>query len=193
MNIQQRIDQFITEGGAARVELRDGIDGVVFLDENEFIPFGDLDYNDKLGFFQISRFPDQRGGGIHFSTLTYNVASSPDYRMWALLPDDDTDALLIGEWGAVVRAYHALKRLVESGQADEETDEYDERLGKPWLSISEASERFDVPIQTIQSAIYRHEIHHATQAKPGSPWRFPQSAFLSWLSHRPKPGPKPGR
>lgn len=36
-----------------------GVEGIRFLDENEFIPFDDLAYNSEFGFFKKSQFPDE--------------------------------------------------------------------------------------------------------------------------------------
>lgn len=60
MNIHESIQQYIDEGGMGRLATVDGRDGVVFLDENEFIPFDDLGYNRDLGYFRLSAFPQQK-------------------------------------------------------------------------------------------------------------------------------------
>lgn len=36
-----------------------GVEGIRFLDENEFIPFFDLAYNSEIGFFKKSDFPNE--------------------------------------------------------------------------------------------------------------------------------------
>lgn len=58
MTILEHIKQSIAGGMPARLEIHDGKPGVLFLDEYEFIPLDDLNYNEKMGYFQISLFPD---------------------------------------------------------------------------------------------------------------------------------------
>lgn len=55
--ILEHIKQSIVDGLAARLEIQDGEPGVTFLDEGEFIPFADLNYNQEYGYFRISEFP----------------------------------------------------------------------------------------------------------------------------------------
>lgn len=55
--IIDHIRQSITEGMPARLDIRKGEQGVLFLDENEFISLDDLNYNSQLGYFRISQFP----------------------------------------------------------------------------------------------------------------------------------------
>lgn len=58
MDIQEHVKEFIVNGGRAEVVNRDGVDGVLFFDEVEFIPFTDLNYNNEYGYYKISLFPD---------------------------------------------------------------------------------------------------------------------------------------
>lgn len=58
MDIQEHVKEFITNGGRAEVINRDGMNGVLFFDEVEFIPFTDLNYNNEYGYYKISQFPD---------------------------------------------------------------------------------------------------------------------------------------
>lgn len=60
MTIQEMIEQHIQQYGtaAAVVATVDDIEGVIFMDEGEFIPFYDLGYNRELGFYRLSLFPD---------------------------------------------------------------------------------------------------------------------------------------
>ncbi len=199
MNIQVLIKEFIRDGGPATLTTQNGESGVTFTDENEFIPFGNLGYNRELGFYKISLFPDEHNeGGINFSTVSFlDNDGDGQYREWAILVDDLTDGFVIGEWGEVTQLYAALKRLVETGQADEETHHLDERLGIVWLSVSEAAEFANSRLSTVISerairyACERDEIFKAE--KKGKEWRFPQPIFLNWMRNRPKPGPKKGQ
>lgn len=57
--IEVMIRKFVFEGGQACVIVENGDQaGVMFLDDMEFIPFADLGYNQQLGFYQLSAFPD---------------------------------------------------------------------------------------------------------------------------------------
>ena len=50
------------QSGNARLEYRQGKQGVLFLDEQQFIPLDDLAYSSDLGLYQKSKFPGwQRG------------------------------------------------------------------------------------------------------------------------------------
>ena len=196
MNIQVLIREFISGDGPATLTTQNGEAGVTFTDENEFIAFGDLGYNKELGFYRISRFPDEPNeAGVNFSTVSFLDDDGDGlYREWAILVDDLTDGFVIGKWGEVTQFYASLKRLIETGQADEETHHLDERLGVVWISVTEASEfanyRLDTVIseRAIRYACERGEIFKAE--KQGKEWRFPWRTFLNWMRNRPKPGPK---
>jgi hypothetical protein len=51
------ISDYIQEGGMARLETVDGVGGVLFMDEGEFIPWRDLGYNPTYGFYRLSHLP----------------------------------------------------------------------------------------------------------------------------------------
>lgn len=109
-----------------------------------------------------------------------------DYQMWSIIPDDGTDGFIIGEWHSVVAVHAALTKLIESGRADEQVTELDERLGTKWLSVSEAAAEFSVPTDTVRYAARNGHIKDAE--KQGRDWRFPQRRFLYWLDkvYRPR-------
>ena len=119
---------------------------------------------------------------VQFTTAVFDDGDGP---MWAILPDDNTDGFRIGEWDEVRNAHEALTRLLETGQADEQIGRWDERLRVPWLSVSEASQKWDVPTDTIRYACRQGFIPHAE--KQGKLWRFPQRHFLHWLNQVYKP------
>ena len=119
---------------------------------------------------------------VQFTTATFDSDGTP---LWAVIPDDLTDGFVIGEWDEVLNLHRALTRLVETGQADEEIKGNDERLGWPWLSVSEAADRYNVPADTVRYAARNGFIPNAK--KQGKLWRFPQANFLYWLSQVYKP------
>lgn len=60
MSIESMIIDYIKDTGLAEITEQAGQRGVLFLDENEFIPFADLGYSRRLGFYQKSLFPDEQ-------------------------------------------------------------------------------------------------------------------------------------
>lgn len=58
----------------------------------------------------------------------------------------------------------------------------------PWLSVTEAAEKSDVPVATIRYACASG--HIAGAQKQHGRWRFAQPQFLVWLQNRPKRGPR---
>lgn len=201
-NIREMIEQYIAEAGEAHFEQRRGEGyGVVFHDENQFILLSDLAYNSQLGFFQVSQFPDQPREAEYipppptkWTTATWIEPGGPtetdDYQMCAIIPDDDTKGFIIGEWDTVLTVYETLGRLIETKQADEQVDSLDERLGHPWLSVSEAALRFGVPVDSVRYAAREGFIPMAQKQSERGDWRFPQRKFLWWLSKVYKPREK---
>lgn len=189
-NIREMIDQYIAETGEAHLEHRRGVGfGVVFHDENQFILLSDLAYNSKLGFFQASLFPDatreaeyQPPEPTKWTTAVFTEHDgNEEYPMWGIVPDDGSNGLIIGEWPSVLAVYEALGRLIETKQADEQVDSLDERLGHPWLSVTEAAKKWDVPIDTVRYAAREGFIPMAQKQGEHRDWRFPQRKFLWWL------------
>ncbi len=111
-----------------------------------------------------------------------------------ILPDDGTRGLVIGvDWE--VRALHTLLgEYLAAGKHSGEIPDYHEQLGFRWLTVDQAAElatryNIDIPGRTIRWAA-KHQFIHGAE-KVGRDWRFPQSTFLYWMEHRPKPGRKP--
>lgn len=108
--------------------------------------------------------------------------------LYAIIPDDGHDGYIIGELHEVEALRDQLSRLIDDDQHDGKIDHLDERLGWPWLSVTEAAEKFDVPLATVRYACASG--HIAGAQKQRGRWRFAQPRFLYWLTHRPKRGPK---
>lgn len=125
---------------------------------------------------------------ITWSTAEFIIdeGSKHAYKMWAIIPDDGTDGFIIGEWDSVIAAHAALTWLIESGGADEEVNELDERLGTKWLSVSEAAREYGVPDKSIRDAAANGRIKYS-KFQNGL-WKFPERTFRSW--HRDKYRPK---
>jgi len=101
--------------------------------------------------------------------------------LYALLPDDLADGLLIGEHADIQAIADRLNRFLETGIADEPIDEYDPQL-VPWISAREAEENWGIPRATITWAC--RQGHIAGAEKLGNRWRFPQGRFLAWMHTR---------
>lgn len=54
------LQQYIEDGGDAIWQNRNGIDGILWTDENQWMPLHDIGVNRKIGFYQLSASPDQR-------------------------------------------------------------------------------------------------------------------------------------
>lgn len=121
---------------------------------------------------------------VKFSTVEF---PSDELMFFGLITDDETKGYIIGTIEEVKAAHAALTRLLESGEADEETHDLDQRLGHVWLSVSEASEQFNVPADTVRYAARRGHISMA-EKRGERDWIFPQRRFLYWLAkvYRPK-------
>lgn len=192
-NIRDTVEEYIKETGGARFEDRQGEGfGVVFHDENEFFLLSDLAYNSDLGFFRVSRFPNQpriaeykeeQLPPVKFSTVQF---PNDGLTFFGLVTDDETKGYIIGPMEEVLAAHAALTRLIESGKADEETHDLDQRLGHIWLSVSEASEQFNVPADTVRYAARNGHISMAEKRRKRD-WTFPQRRFLYWLAKVYKP------
>lgn len=57
--IEEMIAKEIREGGELKIVEQDGVRGVIFFAEPwEFLPFKDLGYDQTLGYYKLSLFPD---------------------------------------------------------------------------------------------------------------------------------------
>lgn len=56
--IREAIKKYVDESGMGRIEIQEDQEGVVFLDENQFVPFWNLGYSTALGFYTLSMFPN---------------------------------------------------------------------------------------------------------------------------------------
>ena len=57
MTIHELVEQAIAAGEPLRIETRDGVEGVLIADREEFIAWEALGYSSELGFFDINEFP----------------------------------------------------------------------------------------------------------------------------------------
>jgi hypothetical protein len=120
------------------------------------------------------------------SWTVHRVKIEDGYNDYAILPDDLTRGLFIGEMEDVQALYDALTQFLEAGEQGEPIARQHEQLGYLWLSTSEAAEKYDVPTSTITWACRQGLIEEATQ--DGRGWRFPGTAFRAWMMKRPGSG-----
>lgn len=202
-NITDHLIRYIHEGNA-HYEVRDLIAGVVFHDENEFIPLADLALSRELGFFRRSLFPNEPVVAEYYPLFNIHPVHSPDgWQSYAIADNRLEYGYLLGEQWELVEAYHALKRAVECGELGECIAESHEALGRGvWLSTSEAVERcsqFDseeYPLagrrtyERLRNAARNGKLKAVNTVLHG--WKFHRHALDEWLldedAH--KTGPK---
>lgn len=193
--IQDLISDFIIDGGTAVVTVQDGQGGVLFTDEGEFIPWRDLGYNVKLGFYRLSQFPDAENQSAYATWTVHPLEGSDrdgDLMYVALGPDGS--GFLMGEKWQAAELVEALQAFLKDGVMDEPVD--DEVIGTRYLSIAEACQmahEFDpdeYPYGTaeeqnrlrnrIQRNIQRRNIW-GVKKDPQGFYRIRLPAFRGWL------------
>lgn len=85
-----------------------------------------------------------------------------------------------------------LASFLRSGRHDGILPSDDTRLATTWIGVRAAADKYQVPMRLIEKAIARGEITPAKRAERRE-WRFPESAFVSWLPTRRARGWQPGR
>lgn len=106
--------------------------------------------------------------------------------LFALLPSDGTQGIVVGDLPDAIAACLCLRRLTDSQRHDGEIPEFDPRLGHRQLSVREASEEYGVPRASITLACRQGQITDAVKGRYG--WRFSENAFRVWMKHRPGRG-----
>jgi hypothetical protein len=106
--------------------------------------------------------------------------------MFAIVPDDGTEGIILGECSEVARVSERLTAFLETGEHDGAMPDIDPRLGALWLTAAEASQKFDVPHSSVTWACREGKIRHAE--KDRGQWNFPQRTFMAWKRNRPGRG-----
>lgn len=192
MNIRDHIRKAIIEGLPAEFFQRDGRAGILFHDENEFIPFDDLNYNNKYGYYRLSQFPDLERDCTNENpeTLHYGSDFGDGWRplIWA---DSGGNLNMIGDAWQAADLYQALGRLLLHGETDpEEISENDaswdymKRIDwavKEYREIMDDTKLSNDQISnTIRAAARRGAIWGCSQDSTGA-WYFRPPAFRGWL------------
>lgn len=110
--------------------------------------------------------------------------------MYAALPDDGTEGLMIGELEDVQLLTKRLTQFLTTSQHDGEISRRDHQLGYKWLTTTEAAAEYSVSRASITLACRNGDIAEAQRRSGSRSWEFPQSAFLTWLASRPGSGPR---
>lgn len=191
----------IRGGLAATMTQRNGVSGVIFHDENEFIPFTDLNYNNEYGYYRMSRFPDiQRDcTNENRENIHRGVGFSDNWHPY-IWSDSGGNLTLLGDDYQVADLYQALKAFVERGELDpeeisEDDPAWDYMRGIDW-AIDEAisygwTQTREQVADTIRAAARRGAINGASQSESGK-WYFNRPKFRGWLvkEENHKRGPK---
>ena len=194
MNIRDHIRRAITEGLPAEFTQHAGEAGVLFYDENEFIPFDKLNYNSTYGYYRISLLPDieRECANDNPETLHYGKDFGDDWKpiIWA---DSGGNLNMIGDIWQAADLYQALGRMLLRSEMDsEEISENDaswDYMKRIDWAIKEYREimtwveddRPDSQIaNTIRAAASRGAIRGCSQDSRGA-WYFRPAPFRGWL------------
>lgn len=191
MNIRDHIRRAITEGLPAEFYQQAGESGVLFYDENEFIPFDGLNYNSTYGYYRISLLPDTERECTNDNpeTLHYGKDFGDDWKpiIWA---DSGGNLQLVGDIWQAADLYRALGRLLLHGEiGTEEISENDaswdymKRIDwaiKEYRDFMRDDRPDDQIANSIRSAANRNAIWGCSQDGRGA-WYFRPESFRGWL------------
>lgn len=204
-HIAMHVLSAIRGGMPGTMTQQNGVAGVLFPDENEFIPFVDLNYNSEYGYYRLSQFPDLQRDCTNENreTIHRGMGFGDDWHPY-IWSDSGGNLTLLGDIYQVADMYQALKALLERGELDpeeisEDDPNWDYMRGIDW-AIDEALDfwahqgRLLTRTQagdTIRAAARRGSINGVSQGDSGK-WYFNRPKFRGWLhkaeNHR--PGPK---
>lgn len=161
--------------------------GVMY--QSEFIPFSDLGYNRKSGFFKISENPDKVNSCDRTNLETVHMGNYDDWDgyVWS---DSGGTLHLLGEKWQIADLHEALTKFLVEGEYDPEVVEPDDPAWGETYSIAGAViEAMDylphlfadhqVAADTIRSAARRGSVPGAY--KLGDRWVFHRRKFRGWL------------
>lgn len=194
MNIRDHFRKSITEGLPAQFAQHEGEAGALFHDENEFIPFDDLNYNSKYGYYRLSQFPNLQRDCTNENqeTLHYGSDFGDGWRpiIWA---DSGGNLNMIGDVWQAADLYQALGRLLLHGEVDpEEISENDscwdymKRIDwavkeyRDFMTWVEDDRTDDQIANSIRAAANRGAIWGCSQDSRGD-WYFRPPSFRGWL------------
>jgi len=193
MNIRNHIRQAIVDGLDAHVTQRYGQAGAIFHDENEFIPFDDLNFNSEYGYFRISLLPDIERDCTNENPDTLHLGKdySEDWKplIWA---DGGGNLAMIGDPWNAADLYQALHAYLFGGSLDAEKISENDPAWDYMKRIDWAIDEYREYIpgakrrtrdrvgNTIRAAATRGAIRGAVQDDIGN-WKFRPATFRGWL------------
>lgn len=190
-NIRDHVRKAIVGGLAAQMTQRDGQSGVLFHDESEFIPFSDLNYNNKYGYFRISQFPEIQRDCENDNPERIHRGS--DFHEWVpfIWSDSGGDLTLLGDDYQLADLYQALGDYLLHGKLDDEEISEDDPMWSYMRRIDWAVNEYrtvlsddirtdDKIANTIRAAAAAGRIHGAKLGESGN-WYFNPPRFRGWL------------
>jgi hypothetical protein len=191
MNIRDHIRKAIYAGLAANFDVQVTTPGVQFNeDDREFVPFYDLGYNQELGYFRLSAFPDTASECENDNPETVHMLEGSDNEgepMYVWM-DADGDPHMLGELHQIADLYWRLGELLLEGKHDPEPiSEHDHAWGNNYdvaRAVEEAiaygygSDRTQVA-DSIRAAARAGRIRGAQQVD--GKWSIPPRTLRGWL------------
>lgn len=190
MNIRQHLLKSIRTGLPARYDVQAEDPGVLFLDEGEFIPFADLGYNSRLGYYRMSAFPNVVSECVNANPETiHRMAESDEDAPLYIWRDADGDLHMLGELHQVADLYNALGDLLINfrchPQPVSEHDPAWKRNFNMARSVEEAlAHGYEGSPQSVAAAIRaaatRGSIRGASRVD--GRWSIPPATLRAWLA-----------
>lgn len=190
-NIRDHVRKAINAGLLATMTQQSGVSGVLFADENEFIPFGDLNYNNEYGYYRLSLFPDIQRDCENDNPE--RIHKGADFHEWVPLiwSDSGGDLTLLGDDYQLADLYQALGDYLLHGKVDDEEVSEDDPMWSYMRRIDWAIGEFrdffpddtrtdDKIANTIRAAAAAGRIRGAKLGESGN-WYFNPPRFRGWL------------
>lgn len=190
MNIREHVLKAIYAGLPAQITVQGTIPGVLFLDENEFIPFPDLGYSTKLGYYHLGKHPAAANECDSSNPETIHLLAEIGSDVEPMYVWQDKDGYLhhLGELHHVADLYNALHDLLLAGElAAEEISEYDPAWGNNYTVPQAVQEAIAYGYGTdaaqvadsIRAAARSGRIRGASQVD--GKWSIPPRTLRGWL------------
>ena len=191
MNIRQHVLRAIRSGLPARFDVQGAVSGVLFWDEGEFIPLGDLGYNSTLGYYRLSAFPDalnecdsSNSETVHLLEGSDEDGQAPMY-VWM---DSDGYPHMLGELHQAADLYAALGELLCNFRTTgEPISEFDPAWGQNYTIAKAVEEAINFGYgddasqvaDSIRAAARRGLIRGASRID--GKWSIPRRTLRGWL------------
>jgi hypothetical protein len=114
--------------------------------------------------------------------MKWKIAYDEREGVYALLPDDGTRGIVIGDLAEMGQLITRLARFSKDRLPDETICPYHRQLGWEWMTAAVASRQHGIPLTTIRSACQDGRIQFAEHDERGD-WSFPAITFNTWLRH----------